>query len=56
MNYYDNYTFLQRYSAELGSLVTDFLVEGNCALGLQAGKVQKASGGGMVSENTPVTS
>lgn len=48
MNYYDNYTFLQKYSAELGSLVTDFQVKENCALGLQTGKVQKASGGGKV--------
>ena len=50
VNYYDNYTFLQRYSAELGSLVPDFQVKGNCALGLQTGKVQKASGGGKVIE------
>ena len=52
MNYYDNYTFLQKYSAELGSLVTDFQVKENCALGLQTGKVQKASGGGKVFDYT----
>ncbi|WP_303221453.1 hypothetical protein [uncultured Prevotella sp.] len=44
MNYYDNYTFLQKYSAELGSLVADFHVKGSCAHGVQTGKVHKASG------------
>ena len=33
MNYYDNYTFLQKYSAELGSLVSDFQVKGSCEQG-----------------------
>ena len=33
VNYYDNYTFLQKYSAELGSLVSDFQVKGSCAQG-----------------------
>ena len=33
MNYYDNYTFLQKYSAELGSLASDFQVKGSCGQG-----------------------
>ena len=33
MNYYDNYTSLQKYSAELGSLVSDFQVKGSCEQG-----------------------
>ena len=33
VNYYDNYTFLQKYSAELGSLVSDFQVKGSCEQG-----------------------
>ena len=52
MNYYDNYTFLQNNSVELGSLVPDFQVKGRCALGLQTGKVQTASCGGKVFEYT----
>ena len=50
MNYYDNYTFLQKYSAELGSLASDFQVKGSCAQGLQTGKVQTANDGGKVIE------
>ena len=45
MNYYDDYRFLQKYSAELGNLADDFQVKGNCAQGLQTGKVQVASDG-----------
>ena len=33
MNYYDNYTFLQKYSAELGSLASDFQAKGSCGQG-----------------------
>ena len=33
MNYYDNYTFLQKYSTELGSLVSNFQVKGSCEQG-----------------------
>ena len=33
VNYYYNYTFLQKYSAELGSLVSDFQVKGSCEQG-----------------------
>ena len=33
MNYYDNYTFLQKYSAEPGSLASDFQVKGSCGQG-----------------------
>ena len=50
VNYYDNYTFLQKYSAELGSLASDFQVKGSCAQGLQTGKVQTANDGGKVIE------
>ena len=50
MNYYDNYTFLQKYSAELGILASDFQVKGSCAQGLQTGKVQTANDGGKVIE------
>ena len=52
VNYYDNYTFLQKYSAELGSLASDFQVNGSCAQGLQTGKVQTANDGGKVIEVT----
>ena len=45
MNYYDDYRFLQKYSAELGNLADDFQVKGSCAQGLQTGKVQVASDG-----------
>ena len=45
VNYYDDYRFLQKYSAELGNLADDFQVKGNCAQGLQTGKVQVASDG-----------
>lgn len=50
MNYNTNYRFLQKYSAELGSLASDFQVKGSCELALQTGTVQKASGGGKVIE------
>ena len=33
VNYYDNYTFLQKYSAELECLVSDFQVKGSCEQG-----------------------
>ena len=33
VNYYDNYTFLQKYSAELGSLASYFQVKGSCEQG-----------------------
>ena len=33
VNYYDNYTFLQKYSTELGSLVSNFQVKGSCEQG-----------------------
>ena len=33
MNYYDNYTFLQKYSAEPGSFASDFQVKGSCEQG-----------------------
>jgi len=45
VNYYDDYRFLQKYSAELGNLADDFQVKGSCAQGLQTGKVQVASDG-----------
>ena len=40
MNYNTNYRFLQKYSAELGSLISDFQVKGSCAIGLQTGMMQ----------------
>ena len=46
VNYYDDYRFLQKYSAELGNLVFDFQVKGGRAQGLQTGKIQVASDGG----------
>ena len=46
VNYYDDYRFLQKYSAELGNFADDFQVKGSCAQGLQTGKVQVASDGG----------
>lgn len=46
VNYYDDYRFLQKYSAELGNLVSDFQVKGCCAQGFQTGKIQVASNGG----------
>ena len=45
VNYYD-YHFLQKYSAELGNLASDFQVKGGCAQGLLTGKVQVSSDGG----------
>ena len=48
VNYYDGYSFLQKYSAELGNLASDFQVGGSCAQGLQTGKVQITSDGGKV--------
>lgn len=48
VNYYDNYGFLQNYSAELGNLISDFHVKGICALGLQTGMMQVTSDGGKV--------
>ena len=48
VNYYDNYGFLQNYSAELGNLISDFQVKGSCALGLQTGMMQVTSDGGKV--------
>ena len=48
VNYYDNYSFLQNYSAELGNLISDFQVKGSCALGLQTGMMQVTSDGGKV--------
>ena len=36
-NYYDNHTSLQKYSAELGSLVSDFHVKGSCVQGTTGG-------------------
>ena len=48
VNYYDDYRFLQKYSAELGNLADDFQVKGSCAQGLQTGKVQISSDGGKV--------
>ena len=45
VNYYDDYGFLQEYSAELGNLISDFQVKESCAQGLQTGKVQVASDG-----------
>ena len=46
VNYYDDYHFLQKYSAELGNLASDFQVKGGCAQGLLTGKVQVSSDGG----------
>ena len=48
VNYYDNYAFLQNYSAELGNLISNFQVKGSCAQGLLTGKIQVASDGGKV--------
>ena len=47
VNYYDDYRFLQKYSAELGNLADDFQVKGNCAQGLLTGKVQITNDGGI---------
>ena len=41
VNYYDNYTFLQKYSAELGSLASDFQVNGSCAQGYRHARCRR---------------